>query len=207
MQKFEKGFIDIPIKLLVKADWNYKEEDAKQSEKLKNNLKRNGQIENVIVRLLDTGFYEVANGNHRLDVFLELGYKTVHAYNLGQVSLKQAQRVAIETNETRFKSNPEKLQETLQELLEEFEITDLQETFSTDIDFNFDVETELDIDSFSDADNKANDLASNVMKAIMIEYEESHYKEAYEIISFWREKGMYIGAFLVEKLKQEKEKL
>jgi ParB-like chromosome segregation protein Spo0J len=61
----ENSFVDIPLDLLVPADWNYKTDDEYRQEKLKNNIKRNGQVENIIVRLLSTGFYEIVNGNHR----------------------------------------------------------------------------------------------------------------------------------------------
>ena len=63
----KKGFIDIEVKQLVKADWNYKQENEIQTENLINNFKRNGQIENIIIRELDSGFFEVVNGNHRED--------------------------------------------------------------------------------------------------------------------------------------------
>ena len=65
---YKMGFIEIPTDKLVKADWNYKTEDQEKQEKLKENIKRNGQIENIIIRELETGFFEVVNGNHRLSV-------------------------------------------------------------------------------------------------------------------------------------------
>ncbi|GAB1371190.1 hypothetical protein MASR1M45_12520 [Candidatus Kapaibacterium sp.] len=56
-----------PREILIKASWNYKEEDEFTTNKLVNNMKKNGQIENIHVRKLQTGYYEVVNGNHRLD--------------------------------------------------------------------------------------------------------------------------------------------
>jgi len=50
-------------------------------------------------------------------------------------------------------------------------------------------------------------MASNVKKAIQIEFEAEHYDEASELVKFWREQGLYIGGFLMEKLKEEKERL
>ena len=73
-KKYKLGFIEVPIDKLVKADWNYKTEDDKKQEKLKENIKRNGQIENILIRELDTGYYEVVNGNHRLSVLKELKF-------------------------------------------------------------------------------------------------------------------------------------
>jgi len=121
----EKGFINIDITKLVKADWNYKEENENLTDKLINNIKRNGQIENIIIRELDTGFYEVVNGNHRYDALKKLKYKKVYAYNFGQISLSHAQRIAIETNETKFESDNIKLAELIKEITNEFSKEDL----------------------------------------------------------------------------------
>ena len=51
------------------------------------------------------------------------------------------------------------------------------------------------------------DMANGVKKAIQIEFKPEHYDEAFELVKFWREQKLYIGGFLVEKLKIEKEKL
>ena len=114
------GYKLMPIKKLVKADWNYKEEEDNKSKKLLNNFKRNGQLENILVRLLDTGYYEVVNGNHRLDVMNTLGYDNVVVMDLGEITQQEAIRKAIETNETKFVSDTIKLAELLGELTEEF---------------------------------------------------------------------------------------
>ena len=50
------------------------------------------------------------------------------------------------------------------------------------------------------------DMTNGVKKAIQIEFEAEHYPQAQEIIKYWRDKGLYIGGFLMEKLKEEKEK-
>ena len=56
-------------------------------------------------------------------------------------------------------------------------------------------------------DNKLSDMTSGVKKSIQIEFEASNYEEASELIKFWREQKLYIGGFLIEKLKDEKSKL
>ena len=71
----KKGWSDIEISKLIKADWNYKEENTTLTKKLTENIKRNGQIESIMIRELDTGFYEVVNGNHRIDVMRALKLK------------------------------------------------------------------------------------------------------------------------------------
>ena len=124
----KKGFADIEVKKLVKADWNYKEENEAQTENLINNFKRNGQIENILIRELDTGFFEVVNGNHRLDVMKILKMKKAHAYNCGKIGLAEAQRLAIETDETKFEADSIKMAELISTLTKEFPADELAKT-------------------------------------------------------------------------------
>ena len=70
----------------------------------------------------------MVNGNHRLDVMNTLEIKEAHAYNFGKISLTQAQRIAIETNETRFSTDQVKLSELIAEMSEDFTNEDLLET-------------------------------------------------------------------------------
>ena len=104
-------------------------------EKLKKNLIRNGQIENIIVRNAKAkGYYEVVNGNHRLKALVDIGVKKIVCYNLGKISQAHAERIAIETNETKFAADKTKLGELLAHISESFKSEDLLETlpFSED---------------------------------------------------------------------------
>ena len=58
-----------------------------------------------------------------------------------------------------------------------------------------------------DLDDQLNAMTDGVKKAIQIEFEAEHYEDAYELVKFWRQKELYIGGFIMEKLKEEKEKL
>lgn len=144
-------WIQLPVEKLVKADWNYKTEDEEKSRVLRNNIKRNGQIENILVRELDTGFYEVVNGNHRYDVFIQLGLSEVMCFNLGKISFAQAKRIAVETNETKFENDQLKLAELLRELDMEFGTEDLVSSlpFSEQELDNFKKLLEFDFDSLA----------------------------------------------------------
>jgi ParB-like chromosome segregation protein Spo0J len=122
------NFKEIALDKMVKADWNYKNEHAELSEKLVSNIKRNGQIENLLVRELDTGFYEVVNGNHRYDALKTLGWEKAIVYDLGKISLAQAQRIAIETNETKFSTDVMALSEIMGEIANSFDREDLLQT-------------------------------------------------------------------------------
>lgn len=138
----------IPLNKLVSAKWNYKKDEPQKLEKLINNLKRNGQVENLIVRLLDTGFYEVVNGNHRLEAFKKLHLEKAICYDLGKVSTQEAKRLAIETNETKFEVDQIKLAENIVDIAGEFTLEDFSQTspysvtdlenFAKLTDFNWD---------------------------------------------------------------------
>ena len=122
------GYDILPLDKLVKADWNYKQDDIEKTAKLEANLKRNGQIENLIVRELDTGFYEIINGNHRYDVLKNLGIKFAVVNNKGKISKQDAIRLAIETNETKFVTDTISLAELIKELSITFDVKTLAET-------------------------------------------------------------------------------
>lgn len=126
------SFFELDIDKLVKAEWNYKEENEALAEKLISNIKRNGQIENIIVRELETGFFEVVNGNHRYDAMKAIEAKKVFVYNLGKISDMKARRIAIETNETKFISDQVKLAGLIADMSKEFERDDLLSTMPYD---------------------------------------------------------------------------
>lgn len=178
----KKGWNNIEIKKLVKADWNYKEENQILTEKLLTNFKRNGQIESIIVRELDTGFFEVVNGNHRLDVMKMLEYKTAHCYNFGKITQLQASRVAIETNETKFATDPLKLSNLIQEITKEYTLEDIEKTMPYDIK---DLENMVDItkldwnDFTSTPPDTLDDVEFN--KTINLKVTEETYKRWIEL--------------------------
>lgn len=120
-----KNWKKVALKDLVEAPWNYKTDDESIDLKLEENIKRNGVVQNLIVRDLEDGRYEVVNGNHRFRVLQKLNTKEVMAYHLGNVPLEYAKRVALETNETSYKNDQTKLAELLVDLEKSFGTEDL----------------------------------------------------------------------------------
>jgi hypothetical protein len=110
-------WMQIPIAQLRPAPWNYKVDDDFLAKRLEANIRRNGQVENLIVRELGDGTFEVVNGNHRLVTFRALGMAEAMCYNVGTVAVRDAQRLAIETNETKFASDPFLMADLVQEVL------------------------------------------------------------------------------------------
>jgi hypothetical protein len=74
---------------------------------------------------------------------------------------------------------------------------------------NFSTPKDLDYSVLDDEDmsDQLSEMSSGVKKAIQIEFEAEHYEQAAELVKFWREQGLYIGGFLMEKLKEEKSRL
>lgn len=101
-RKVETPWRNTAVDKLIHADWNYKVDDDEMTSKLVANIKRNGQVESILVRNMPDGVFEVVNGNHRLVAFQQLGIKEVMCFHLGDIDLKAAQRLAIEVNETGF---------------------------------------------------------------------------------------------------------
>lgn len=75
---------------------------------------------------------------------------------------------------------------------------DPSEIKKTDLDYSI-----LDDE---DMDDKIDDMAAGVRKAIQIEFELEHYEEAQELIKWWRDQGAYIGYMIMTFLREEKEK-
>lgn len=140
-------YVVVPVELIVRADWNYKEADSGKAERLANMLKTRGQIKNLNLRELDTGYFECVDGNHRYDDFLATGRKTAVAVNHGKVSRAEAIRMSIELETSGFKFDDELFAERMEELTEEFDFSELGMTIDMD-----DVEME-----FSNAESETRD--------------------------------------------------
>lgn len=177
-----------PISILVKAVWNYKEENENLTSKLIANIKQNGQVENIQVRLLDTGYYEIVNGNHRLDAMLSLGREFIVCYNHGSISDSKAKRIAIETNETRFATDSIKLADLIKEISTDFDISDLESTMpynETELN-NFIELTNFDWDQFSKQPEDSEDEKQN-SKDIDLDFVELKLNLTKEVFDLWEE--------------------
>lgn len=127
LEELLKRFTIMDLDKLIQADWNYKLEDEALSLALLNNIKREGQIVSLMVRELDTGFFEVVDGNHRLPVLLKLGMKKAMVCNLGKVSRTEAIAKAVGTNEIKFEPDNIKLAGLLNELGQDYTVEELAE--------------------------------------------------------------------------------
>jgi len=58
-----------------------------------------------------------------------------------------------------------------------------------------------------DLNSTIDEMASDVKKAIQIEFDIQDYQEAQDLIKFWRNEGAYVGDMIIQHLKEEKNKL
>jgi len=146
----KENYKRIPLSKIVVENWNYKKNDEFLMEQLINNINRTGQIENLLVRNLGKGKYGLVNGHHRLEALQKLKIKTAYCYDLGKISLKEAKRIGLETNETKFDSDPFQLAKLVKEIDNEFD--DFSDTSPFDDD---DMDAfDLAISSLSKEDEK-----------------------------------------------------
>jgi len=168
------------------------------------------------------GEYLCIDGHHRIDVLNELiaeGHKVPKQLNAVEIEAKdRKEAISILVDVMNQKSNPfaeEYLIEFLE--VEQINIEDVNIESVNIVVQNvngfgdFESENILDYSILDEDENflksQTEQMAAGVKKAIQIEFEAEHYEEAYELVKFWREQKLYIGGFLMEKLKAEKEKI
>lgn len=142
----------------------------------------------------------VLGGNMRLKACKEAGMKEVNIVVLDNFNEQEQKEFIIKDNVAFGEWDFELL-------ANEWDIEKLDDwglnvpVISTDEPIDYSI---LDGEDISD---QLGEMAGNVKKAIQIEFEPDHYEEAQELIKFWREQKMYIGYFLIQKLKEEQLKL
>jgi len=68
-------------------------------------------------------------------------------------------------------------------------------------------EIDLSLLDEEDLSSQMADMADGVRKAIQIEFEPHHYEEAFELVKFWRNQGVYVGKMLIDLLKTKQKTL
>lgn len=143
--------------------------------------------------------YVVLGGNMRLKACQEAGLNEVPIIIADELTDKQQREFIIKDNV----GYGEWDWDVLANEWDELELNDwgLEVWKSpTEIDYSI-------LDDSEELNDAITNMTDNVKKAIQIEFELEHYEEAFELVKFWREQKLYIGGFLVEKLKEEKDKL
>ena len=88
-----KNLKQVKLSDLLTNDWNPKENE-RDYEKVKKSLVVNGLMAPIFVRETDKGL-EIVDGNQRARAAKELGYTSVHVYNLGKISEAEAKQLVL----------------------------------------------------------------------------------------------------------------
>jgi len=91
------------------------------------------------------------------------------------------------------------------EIANKWDASDLQD-WALDV-WQIPEEVDYSILDQEDISGELDEMSQGVKKAIQIEFELDDYEEAQLLIRFWRENDGYVGAMIIEKLKDEKNKL
>jgi len=145
-----------------------------------------------------TGKLIIIGGNQRFEAAKKLKLKEIPTFLIEKLTEEKERELIIRDNVSNGFWD-------FDLLANEWDVAEL-----ADFGLNFpDMQVDVDYDLLDDdgAGSQADGLTSGVKKAIQIEFETEHYEEAQELVKFWREKKMYIGKYLLDKLRQEKDKL
>lgn len=142
----------------------------------------------------------VLGGNMRLKACKDAGLKSVPVIRASELTEEQQREFIIKDNVGYGEWDWETLANEWDDMkLDEWGVDVPRFNDATAIDYSI-----LDENDIS---QQLSEMASGVKKAIQIEFEAEHYDEANELVKFWRGQKLYIGGFLMEKLKEEKDKL
>lgn len=176
--------------------------DAK-FEKLKKSIEENPEMLGMREVLVypHGSKYVIIGGNMRFQACKELQFVTIPCKVLSKdTTAEQLRAITIKDN-VGFGEHDWEL------LANEWDSVELEEWGLEVPNFFNDSDLDYSILDDEEADQQISDMAGGVKKAIQIEFENEHYEEAFELVKFWREQKLYIGGFLIEKLKAEKEKI
>ena len=110
--------IELPIERLHEARWNANAMDPATLQRLKYSVSRYGLVENLVVRAIGMGAYEVLSGNQRLQVLADLGWKMVPCVVM-ELTDAEARLLAQALNHIHGVDDPGLRAELLQEVLQD----------------------------------------------------------------------------------------
>ena len=189
------------IEELIHAEYNPRELTEEQEKQLSDSLRRFGVVDPVLVNIHPERKDIIIGGHQRSKVWKKLGNETIPTVELS-LSLDQEKELNVRLNKNTGQFDMDMLKE-------HFNIAELVDWGFEEYEFEVIDSDEPDYSLLDDEDlaDELDDLTDGVKKAIQIEFDLEHYEEASELVKFWREQDAYVGAMIIEKLKEEKEKL
>jgi len=191
--------VERKITELIEADYNPRRLTETQYKQLKDSLSTFGIVDPILVNINEERKNIIIGGHQRTKVWSDLGNDTIPCVELN-LTLEEEKELNVRLN----KNTGEFDFDMLANHFDEDDLVDWG--FNA---FQFDTEEDVDYSILDDEDieDELDEMNSGVKKAIQIEFDLEHYQEAQELVKYWRGQGAYIGSMIIEKLKEEKEKL
>ena len=183
--------VEMDIKDLIKADWNYKTDGTdEQIEKLINSINEDKSVGVLAVREIGDKF-EVIDGNHRLEALIRMKWKKVPCENFGQITKAKAITIARRRNHKWFDDDIMAYAQLFQDdVLSEFSIEEL-EKFMPDTKEemeNLSKILDFDWDNFEGDGKYDEDEELKTIKVVVPE-------DTYELWLEWKSKVKEIGDY------------
>lgn len=115
----------IPIDRIRPNPWNPNVMDAEMMEKEKASITEYGMIVPILVRQVGVNIWEIIDGEHRYETCKLLGHKEILCVDLGLMSDQKAKKLTIIANDLRGQSDPNKLNQLVEDLAKNESIEDL----------------------------------------------------------------------------------
>jgi DNA modification methylase len=117
--------VELPLEHLHPAPWNANRVPARTLARIRRSIEQFGVVENLVVRPDgDPGEHEVISGNHRLELYADLGLTTAPCHVL-ELDDTQARLLAQTLNRTRGTDDPEAYAQLLRDILDELGPADI----------------------------------------------------------------------------------
>mgnify|MGYP003133084950 CR=1 FL=1 len=182
--------VEMDIKDLIKADWNYKSEGTKeQIDKLKKSIKEDKSVGVLAVREIDDKF-EVIDGNHRLEAIRQLKWKKVPCENFGEITKGKAITIARRRNHKWFDDDLNAYAKIFTEdVLEEYTLDELIEFMPDTME---DMENLVNINQFDwEEAEDVSEYEEDDLKTIKVVVPDT----TYEMWLQWKKKVKDIGDY------------
>lgn len=183
------------IKDLMLSDINPRKISPEQKEALSKSLQKFNLADIPVLNTDNT----IISGNQRLQILYELGKGDekidvrVPNRKLNEEELKEYMLIA-NTHAGVFDA----------ELLE-VHFENVKIDFEIPLEFEQEKESRnINLLNNTDLDQDIEKFKAGIRKAIQIEFEPQDYEEAQQLVKYCRDNHLYIGKFLIDKLKQEK---
>jgi len=184
-------------KELIQADYNPRKISDKDFKQLKKSLETFQCVEPIVVNQFEGRENVIVGGHQRLKAMESLGWSEVPTIEV-YLDLDEEKELNVRLN----KNTGEFDFQLLTDLFD----TDELEGIGFELDELPDITEDLSVlDELDDGD--LDKMSEGLRKAIMVDFDEKDYQEAFDLFKWFREQGYYLGEIIVGGLLDEKARI